>query len=75
MIENRDEKIEMMDTYKEKDYKEGKCFWKYFLNGFLSPFNPSKQKYCLHCCKAISDEEYMAFGAVAFGCESCREEK
>lgn len=72
----RDEKIKIMDTYKEKKYKKGKCRWKYFLNGFLNPFYPSHQKYCPHCCGKITDEEYFEiFGIYTFGCDNCKEEK
>ena len=72
----REEKIGIMDTYKEKEVKPGKCSFKYFLNGFLSPFFPSQQKYCPHCCKKITNEDYFeTFGIFTFGCVDCREVK
>ena len=69
----KEKKIELIKTYKEKKITSGKCRFKYFLNGFFSPFTPSMQKYCPNCCEKISNEEYFEFGTFVFGCKSCRE--
>jgi len=72
----REEKIYIMDTFKEKKYVPRKCFWKYFFNGVFSVFSPQKafQKHCPHCCSIITDEEYFEiFGVFTYGCDNCKE--
>lgn len=72
----REEKLTRLSVYKEKNYKPGKCAWKYFLNGFLSPFRPIKQKFCPYCCAKVSNEDYYEkFGLFIFGCGKCREKR
>jgi len=69
----KDEKIELMNKYRKKEIKPGKCKKQYFMNGLLSLFTPHFQKYCPNCCEKISDKEYFNFGTFTYGCKKCRE--
>lgn len=75
MDDKRKKYIDVISKYELKEPVAGKCVWKYFLNGFLSPFKPIHQKYCPHCCEKITDKEYFEFlGAFSVGCANCRTE-
>jgi len=56
-----------------------KCRLGYFKNGFLSMFSSNNdiinRKYCPHCCRRISSEEYYDKCTFMIGCHFCRDKE
>jgi hypothetical protein len=69
--------LEEIDKYKEKEYKAGKCKWKYFWQGFKNSliFHYKPSFYCPFCCSKISEKEYYQGTIFIIGCKYCKEKK